>query len=51
VGVTGPAVFLADEKEALHNIDFKLLSAAAGAVTVLLLILQLPGFQQESSAS
>jgi putative drug exporter of the RND superfamily len=39
VGVTGPAVFLADEKEALQNIDFKLLSAAAGAVTVLLLLI------------
>jgi RND superfamily putative drug exporter len=39
VGVTGPAAFLADEKEALQNIDFKLLSAAAGAVTVLLLLI------------
>ncbi len=39
VGVTGPAAFLADEKEALHNIDFKLLSAAAGVVTVLLLLI------------
>jgi len=39
VGVTGPAAFLADEEEALQNIDFKLLSAAAGAVTVLLLLI------------
>ena len=39
VGVTGPAVFLAYQHEALKNIDVKLLAAAGAAVTVLLLLI------------
>ena len=39
VGVTGPAVFLAYQNEALKNIDVKLLTAAGVAVTVLLLLI------------
>jgi putative drug exporter of the RND superfamily len=39
VGVTGPAVFLAYQKDALKNIDTKLLTAAGVAVTVLLLLI------------
>jgi RND superfamily putative drug exporter len=39
VGLTGPAVFLAYQKDALKNIDTKLLTAAGVAVTVLLLLI------------
>jgi RND superfamily putative drug exporter len=39
VGVTGPAAFLADEKEALEGIDSKLLIAAGATVTILLLLI------------
>jgi RND superfamily putative drug exporter len=39
VGVTGPAVFLAFQNDALKDIDAKLLTAAGTAVTVLLLLI------------
>jgi RND superfamily putative drug exporter len=39
VGVTGPAAFLADDKQALRGIDSELLLAAGTAVAVLLLLI------------
>jgi putative drug exporter of the RND superfamily len=39
IGVTDPAAFLADEKEALRDIDVKLVITAGAAVTVLLLLI------------